>query len=339
MSMLVRLRGFTERRPLAGPETVHLDVTNACNLDCITCWSYAPELSRAKPAEWRRQRVEPELFFRLVREAKEAGAERIVLSGGGEPFTHPRIYDFVAAVKDAGLRLTLITNGTLCDFSRLRALAVDQILVNMAAATAPTYVRYHPNQSEATFHRLCEGARLLCGVTAVNLVQVVNRANFAELPEMMTLAADLGARSSFKVGDLPHGTERWGLSDEEVRHIVDELAPAARKIGKHRQVRHNLGAFLAQLTGARGDLPECFAGYLYSRVHVDGRVLFCCAPIEAGHVKDGALDEVWRSERYASLRERLHEKRWFEDCARCGKHDMNFSAAKELARLREAGEL
>jgi MoaA/NifB/PqqE/SkfB family radical SAM enzyme len=337
----VRLRGFLERRPLAGPETVHLDVTNACNLDCITCWSYAPELSREKPVAWKRQCIEPALFFRLVREAKEAGAERIVLSGGGEPFTHPEIYPFVAAVKNAGLRLTLITNGTLCDFERLRALAVDQILLNMAAASAAIYVRYHPNQTEASFHTLCAGARLLAqgGITAVNLVQVVNRANFAELPEMMTLAADLGARSSFKVGDLPHGTERWGLSEIEVRRIVEELAPAARKIGKHRQVRHNLDAFLAQLTGARGDLPDCFAGYLYSRVHVDGRVLFCCAPIEAGHVDGGSFSAIWRSDRYAALRERLHARRWFEDCARCGKHDLNFSAAKELGRLREAGEL
>ena len=57
-TMRERLQGYLERRPRTGPETVHLDVTNACNLDCITCWNYAPDLAQAKSVAWKRQRMD-----------------------------------------------------------------------------------------------------------------------------------------------------------------------------------------------------------------------------------------------------------------------------------------
>ena len=187
-----RLRGYLERKPRLGPETVHLDVTNACNLDCITCWNYAPDLAVPKPVAWKRQRMDAATFHRMVDESAEAGAERIVISGGGEPFTHPEIYGFIEKVKARGLRLTIITNGTLCDWERVRGLGVDQLLLNMASASPETYVAYHPNQPLETFHRLKEGVRQVRDVTAVNLVQVINRVNYRELPEMVTLAHRTG---------------------------------------------------------------------------------------------------------------------------------------------------
>ena len=95
-----RLQGFVERRPRLGPETVHVDVTNACNLDCVTCWNYAPGLATSKTAAWKAQRMDEKIFQRVLGEIAGAGVERIILSGGGEPFMHPRIHDFIAAPLD-----------------------------------------------------------------------------------------------------------------------------------------------------------------------------------------------------------------------------------------------
>jgi len=336
-----RLRGYLERKPRTGPETVHLDVTNACNLDCITCWNYAPGLATPKSVQWKRQRMDAATFHRMVDEAADTGAERIVISGGGEPFTHPDIYAFLEKVKARGLRLTVISNGTLCDFPRVRALGVDQLLLNMASASPETYVAYHPNQPPETFHLLLDGVRTLRGVTAVNLVQVINRVNFFELPQMMQLAADVGARASFKVGDVPTGTEGHALTEAQKQQLLTELIPAARKVAKATKVKHNLDAYEAQLSGRwpSGQETGCFAGYLYSRVYVDGRVFFCCEHIDVGHVKDGHFREVWSSPAYDAVRQRLHRGEYYPGCARCGKHDMNFTASRDLRELLEAGDL
>lgn len=336
-AMTERLLGYLERRPRLGPETVHLDITNVCNLDCVTCWNYAPGLVRPKSIDWKRQRMDEAVFARVLGEIAASGAERIILSGGGEPFTHPAIYDFIAAVKARGLRLTLISNGTLIDFERLAALAPDQMLLNLAAGSAATYVAYHPNQRPATFDKLLAGVERLRGITAVNLVQVINALNAHELPAMIELAARLGARCSFKVGDVPRGTERFALDAAMRSALLDSGVPLARQRARQLDVKHNLDAFIAQLAAQGAQAPRnplvCFAGYLYSRVFVDGRVFFCCEHIEVGHVDDAPFDELWLAPRYQAMRDRLHDGRRFAGCARCGKHDMNFAAARALTAM------
>jgi MoaA/NifB/PqqE/SkfB family radical SAM enzyme len=327
----LRLRGFLEGRPLAGPQTVHVDLANACDLACVTCWNHAPELKNPKSAEWKRQRIERALFERAVDEVAAAGAERVILGGSGEPFTHPDAPAFVERVKARGLKLTLITNGKRCDFAALAAAGVDQVLLNVASATPQTYTAYHPGEPEESFGRLIEGARKLSG--AVNLVQVINRVNAHELPQMVELAAEVGARCSFKLADAPRGTERFALQASDRRKLLESGIPQARKRAKALRVRHNLEAFADQLQGVGRAIapPRCFAGYLYSRIWVDGRIFFCCEHLEVGSLADGTFESQWRGERYQKVRDQLRAGRAFPGCARCGKFDMNWAAEQALS--------
>lgn len=330
-----RLQGYCARQPRLGPETVHIDITNACNLDCITCWNYAPGLASPKDAEWRKQRMAPAVFSRVLGEVAECGVDRIILSGAGEPFTHPDIYNFIAAVKVKGLVLTVITNGTLCDFPRLAGLGVDQLLINTSSASATTYTAYHPNQPPETFETLIEGVTTLAGAVAVNLVQVINALNADELTAMIELAHQAHARASFKLGDTPPGTECCRLDEDRRQILLEQDIPKAIARAKALGVKHNLSAFAAQLAGSSPQhvpLP-CFAGYLYSRVYVDGRVFFCCEHIEVGNIEQADFDTLWRAPAYDAIRQRLHTGRGFPGCARCGKHDMNFVANEQLSVL------
>jgi len=365
-----RLQGFLARKPRLGPETVHIDITNACNLDCVTCWNYAPGLASPKNATWRKQRMASAVFSRVLNEVAECGVERIILSGAGEPFTHPDIYDFIAAVKAKVLTLTVITNGTLCDFQRLKELGVDQLLINTSSASAATYTAYHPNQPPETFDTLIAGVTGLAGSVAVNLVQVINALNADELTAMVELAHQAHARASFKLGDTPPGTECCRLDEDRRKTLLERDIPAAIARAKALGVKHNLPAFSAQLAAgldksgvqvmaaplSPAPLPRggegrvlsrwrdgdgktqhaplpCFAGYLYSRVYVDGRVFFCCEHIEVGNVEQADFGTLWLAPPYDAIRQRLHEGHGFPGCARCGKHDMNFVAASQLAML------
>ena len=53
----LRLRGLVENRVLTGPETVHLDVTNGCNTNCITCWDHSPLLTIGRTTAWQPRNV------------------------------------------------------------------------------------------------------------------------------------------------------------------------------------------------------------------------------------------------------------------------------------------
>jgi MoaA/NifB/PqqE/SkfB family radical SAM enzyme len=332
-----RLRGYLDRRPYRGPETVHIDITNACNLDCVTCWNYAPGLAQAKTSAWKAQRMDAATFLRVLGDISATGAERIILSGGGEPFMHPHIHDFIAAVKKRGLLLTTISNGTLCDFEHLAGLGVDQLLINTSSACAATYATYHPNQGEETFERLVDGVASIRGRIAVNLVQVINALNAHELIAMIDLAAEVGARASFKLGDTPPGTEGLALDATQRQRLINVAIPQAIDRARTLGVKHNLDAFTGQLgQHAHGNPPPpCFAGYLYSRVYVDGRVFFCCEHIEVGHVDQASFDAIWTAPQYDQVRRYLDQGHAYPGCARCGKHDMNFAAANQLARMQD----
>ncbi len=54
----LRLAGLAEDRVLTGPQTVHIDVMNGCNTNCITCWDHSPLLRVGRSTAWKRQRVD-----------------------------------------------------------------------------------------------------------------------------------------------------------------------------------------------------------------------------------------------------------------------------------------
>ncbi|NMB34858.1 MAG: radical SAM protein [Firmicutes bacterium] len=85
------------------PQLLLIDPTSACNLRCEGCW--AGEYSKT-------DQMEPELFSRIINEAKEMGIYWIVLSGG-EPFCYPHLLDVVADHPDSVFMV--YTNGTLID--------------------------------------------------------------------------------------------------------------------------------------------------------------------------------------------------------------------------------
>ena len=40
----LHLAGLADGEVLTGPQTIHLDITNGCNTNCITCWDHSPLL-------------------------------------------------------------------------------------------------------------------------------------------------------------------------------------------------------------------------------------------------------------------------------------------------------
>ena len=83
-----------------GPEHVVIDITNRCNNNCIACWTRSPLLGDKGPDNaWHRQQLSRDVVLRLVNDLAGMGTKIIRFTGGGEPFLHPDIFDFIAAVK------------------------------------------------------------------------------------------------------------------------------------------------------------------------------------------------------------------------------------------------
>jgi len=332
-----RLQDYLDGVVRRGPETVHVDLSNACNLRCIGCWNYSPLLREPRPAEWKRQMADADRVRALLAEVRALQGERVIFSGSGDPGTHPRLYDLIACAADAGLKVTLISNLTLLDPRRLLDAGARTFLVNVWAATPETYAATHPGQKPEAFAALAEKLRALRSRN-VALVFVVCRQNVHEVAAVAEFAASVGARRiQYKLASTGGGTDAIALTAAERAGVLagaGELRERLERAG----VGANLDVFFERLRGAPEEsaVPACYAGWYYSRVYVDGRVFLCCKhETEVGDLRRASFREIWLGERYQALRRRLRAGEWLPCCAQCGNLDLNAGVHRARVETRD----
>lgn len=80
-----------------------IEITSKCNERCIHC--YIPHKNKDTD-------IDPELFYKILKQCKEMGVMDITLSGG-EPMLHPNFLDFLHAAKLNDFSVTILSNLTL----------------------------------------------------------------------------------------------------------------------------------------------------------------------------------------------------------------------------------
>lgn len=329
------LLGLEQGRVLAGPETLHIDLTNSCNTNCITCWDHSPLLEIGRDAAWKRRRIGLADLESLLDDVLSLGALRaVILSGMGEPFTHPDVYEMIAAVKRRGLHLTIITNLVAADPARVLELEVDQLLIGIHAGSERSYRAFHPSFQAGEWKKLHDAlGRFRDAGRRFKHVHVISRPNALELEQMVRLGAEYRALAvTFKLASLKDGTEACRIDDDQRRALQTELVPRARELARELGVSTNLDVLFEQLRAggcATAPIAEigCFMGYAYSRVTVDGTVLYCCnTEIVVGKLSEARFAELWDGPRWNALRAKLRRGEYFAGCSQCGKLAQNISA-------------
>ncbi len=81
------------------------NITRTCNLRCVHCYSDSNAMQYPGELTW-------EQMEKVVADLAAYEVPALLLSGG-EPMIHPRFFDLVDIATEAGLKLTISTNGTL----------------------------------------------------------------------------------------------------------------------------------------------------------------------------------------------------------------------------------
>jgi MoaA/NifB/PqqE/SkfB family radical SAM enzyme len=122
------------------PETVHLELTSRCNIDCPYC--YVPRDScELGTKKWEA----------IIDQLDDLGVFQLTF-GGGEPFLRNDISHLARYARDRGVNVTVTTNGTLLDSVSIRDLQEFR-QVNIS---------YHEEASRNAF-RIDETLRRLSG--------------------------------------------------------------------------------------------------------------------------------------------------------------------------------
>lgn len=334
----LHLEGIARGVPLAGPKSLHIDLTNGCNTDCITCWDHSPLLSSPRSPGWKKQRVDRAQVEALIDDVIGLGGlDAVIVSGMGEPFTHPEVYEILAALEQRELHVTVITNLIAADPERILALDVDQLLIGIHGASKAAYQAFHPSFDGDQWERLHAMLERFRG-RRYKHVQVIAGCNAHELVEMIDLGARYEAgQINFKLASLAHGTEAARITEAQRARLFDDL-PRARARANELGVPTNLDVFAEQLRAGGGDTAPiddigCFMGYVYARVLVDGTVLFCCnTEVVVGSLGEARFSELWRGPRWTELRARMRTGDYLPSCRQCGKVVQNVGWARRFAK-------
>jgi radical SAM protein with 4Fe4S-binding SPASM domain len=310
------------------PVLSEVALTYRCNLSCLFCYAscschrgdVGEELST--PQLWR--------ILNVIRRDAQVPSTSFT---GGEPMLRPDIVDLVAYAKSIGLRVNLITNGTLVDRDAARALrqaGLDSAQVSLEGVTPATHDAL--TQVEGSFQATLAGVCHLRDVgIPVHTNTTLNRRNLPEAPEIPGLAQQLGLKRFSMNLVIPCGSagpmaaadrearapgESLWVRYSEVGDVVREVRKAARRCGVeflwYSPTPCCIFNPVAEGLGHKG----CAACDGLLSVAPNGDVLPCSSLAEpVGNLLGEPFADIWRSDRARYYQERGYAHQICRACA------------------------
>jgi radical SAM protein with 4Fe4S-binding SPASM domain len=113
--------------------TMELELTRACNLLCKYCYA-----SSGQPLSGELDYAE---LTDVARQAKDIGARRIIIIGGGEPLLYPQLRGLIGHMHNLGLKMDIFTNGTILTREWADFLFMNHVSVNIKFNSAKPEVQ------------------------------------------------------------------------------------------------------------------------------------------------------------------------------------------------------
>lgn len=328
---------------------VHLEITTECDLDCKMCIRHAWQDQCASMSQGT--------FDTLLSQIRRIPTVQTVQFGGfGEPTTHPRLVEFLRAVKDAGLRAELISNGIGLRaelLERLIDLELDQLIVSLDQVSGSGDCVLHTRsalvrENLRNLHQM--KFRRNPDKPGLTIEFVATKANIEELPHVKRLALRLGFDRIVVTNLIPHTADlcdqvlyqHWTTSQGNVAPsrwspAVDlpRLDAWSKAFGVIQQLQPTGSNLRVLGVGLGGNGLHCrFVTEGRAVVDPDGNVSPCLALLHnyryffrgqerrvraywVGNVNQSGLADLWNDTRYRRFRDRVW--RWdFSPCIDCG---------------------
>jgi MoaA/NifB/PqqE/SkfB family radical SAM enzyme len=331
--LVAELLGCVERgEPVARIREAKIKLTCRCNLRCRFC-----SFGRMEPVE----EITPTEVGDLLTQLAAMDCRKVHFSGG-EATLLPELPDLVRQAAGLGMRVSLTTNATLLTGESAEALVsagLRSVSVSLDGPEPSVHdglrgVKGAFKLTGAGIRHLTRARKRLKAKLALRINMVLTRHNYHAYPEVLQLAAELGATDVKPIPVDERATNENRLLPWQLREFNDCIAPAAEALrAEHgfstdRHLVYPFGvtddelALSAQQHYGLGYYGRhlCFAPWLTTLVTWTGDVLLCCmsrnkvAPV--GNVRQTPLAEIYMGEAYEQLRRQFRQRRP-AICKRC----------------------
>jgi len=310
------------------PFKLKFENTNLCNLKCTMCPHSADiGLDRTKGF------LKIDNFKYVFDQVKPV---YLNLTGIGEPFLNPDIYDIVTHAKENRAVVKFDTNATLLNDEKINRMLdtnIDVISVSFDGAKKKSYedIRVGANFENVTknFRRLVEIRNERNSKTKIHMFFVLQQSNLTDLPDFVRLAKDvgvdyLGGNFVIPLGfNMNEKSNLIGVAPEAVKKIVRET----KEISKGTDMVYGIDGLLKFLDKPLGEKNvhnqevPCYLPWYAPLVTWDGFMgpcdFFCDKEYVFGNVFEEPFMKVWNSESAQEFRKQLAKKR-IGICKGCG---------------------
>jgi len=144
---------------ISAPIHVRLKPTNRCNHRCSYC-CYRNEALYLSERMNERDEIPREKLREIVEDLVAMDVQAVTFTGGGEPLCHPNIAEAIEGLSDGGVKVAMLTNGSLLSGDAADALGerATWVRISMDAANGADYARAR-GVSDNEFDKVCENIR------------------------------------------------------------------------------------------------------------------------------------------------------------------------------------
>ena len=342
-------------RPITQLNKVYIEPTVECNLDCITCFRNAWDQPLG--------RMNDETFEAIYSGLQEMDPIPDVYFGGiGEPLFHPKTIEWVRRVKELGVKVELITNGTTLTERKSRELidaGLDLLWVSIDGASPETYADIRIGaELPKIIHSLKRFIKMRKAehfpTPEIGIAFVAMKRNIGDLQEVIKIGKSLRAKHFWISNVQPATAEMQDevLYTHTIRNIAYLNAPHLPRLSIPKmdfdETTYNalFSAFNSQCNIIYGGNNWAGANDVCNFVE-KGTMSFAwngdvspCWPMmhthttylhgkprlvkkhTIGNVANKTLKELWLDPEYLAYRERLHNFA-FAPCTFCGGCDLS----------------
>jgi Fe-coproporphyrin III synthase len=298
---------------------VVLSPHNQCNCRCVMCdiWKIR------EPKE-----ITPALLETQRDSFRKLGVRWVVLSGG-EPQRNSQLCTLARMLHDLGIRVTLLTAGTLLSAeAEPLAAVIDDVIVSL---DGPTAVHNRIRRVPSAFELLMDGVQSLRRFRPEIVVRArctVQRENHASLRATVKSAKDHALNSiSFlavdAVSDAFNHPQGWTqpksdsvtldaqqveILGREMDDLIHEYGPELNSgfvVETPAKLRRIVQQFRVYLGQAQPVAPRCNAPWVSAVVSAEGDVRPCFFHPPLGNIHDSSLQEIVNSPQAVRFRDEL----------------------------------
>jgi radical SAM protein with 4Fe4S-binding SPASM domain len=212
-------------RKNGGLLSMELELSRACNLRCIYCY--------ASSGQALKNELTQEEIFKVIDQAAELGAQKIIVLGGGEPLMYPGLFKIIDYIISKGIQVDLFTNGTLIDHDAAKRLFRRNVSISMKMNSRNPEIQDELAGKKGTFAAIEKGLQALrqAGYPDENhtlgIETIVCRQNYDELVDLWRWARQRSIVPYIEIMTLQgRAVDNKGLevSPDKIRTLFEKLS-------------------------------------------------------------------------------------------------------------------